>query len=364
MKNTTIAIASLVYAGIFLISCNMNNPRCEGDYSTFNFHEEPASEFLERTSWFTDAKYGMFIHFGLYSQLGGVWQGDTLKGRRNAGYSEWIQAHKDISREEYAPLINTFNPQDFDADFIVQTAKDAGMKYLVVTTKHHEGFCLWESDYTDFDLSGAPFDRDIIQELADACRKHDIRFGAYYSIIDWNHPSQERNIDKETAWERWGQISMVEGRKEEYITYMKNQLKEIIDNYDPDLLWFDGDWANWWTLEDGIDLYNYLRCLKPEILINNRVAKRYEFLRDYGTPEQFHIDSVVDYLWEACYTLNTSWGFKYGDDQWKQPDEIYEKLMEIIGFGGNFLLNIGPDGQGRVPEESVRILLEVGEMIK
>jgi alpha-L-fucosidase len=339
-------------AGLLAMSCTKQKP-------AGNFHEESIEAYQERMAWFKEARYGMFIHFGLYSQLGGVWKGDTVRK-----YSEWIQSYKDISKEEYAPLIKTFNPQDFDADLIVRTAKDAGMKYLVITSKHHEGFCLWESKYTDFDLSGAPFDRDVLRELADACKKHGVRFGTYYSIIDWHHPTQQPNLDKENHWERWGKISMVEGKKEEYVRYMKNQLKEILDNYDPGILWFDGDWADWWTLEDGIDLYNYLRGINPELIINNRVAKRDEFLRDYGTPEQFHIDSLVNFEWEACYTLNTSWGFKHGDNNWKQPTEVYEKLIEINKFGGNFLLNIGPDGSGRVPEESIRILLEVGEMLK
>jgi len=323
------------------------------------FCNEPQEEFESRMKWFTDAKYGMFIHFGLSAQLGGIWQGDSTKGP-----SEWIQAKADITPQEYAMLTHTFNPENFNAEFIVQTAKAAGMKYLVITTKHHEGFCLWDSQYTNFDIANTPFKRDILAELSAACRKHGIKFGTYYSIIDWHHPTQERNIDGKDSWTRWGHIRMKTSRKEEYVSYMKNQIKELIDNYDTDIMWFDGDWVEWWNNESGKDLYNYIRELKPSIIINNRVAKRKTFKKDFGTPEQFHLDKPVEYEWEACYTMNSSWGYKIGDNNWKQPLEIYEKLKDINQKGGNLLLNIGPDGNGDVPKESVEILLKVGEMLR
>ena len=338
----------------FFMICVLTNAQEEKD-----FCNEPQEEFENRMQWFTDAKYGMFIHFGLYAQLGGVWQGDTVKG-----YSEWIQSSADISPQEYAMLTHTFNPINFDAEFIVQTAKKAGMKYLVITTKHHEGFCLWDSQYNNFDVANTPFKRDILAELSAACRKHGIRFGTYYSIIDWHHPSQERNIDGNDGWGWWGEIRMKTGKKQEYVTYMKKQIKELIKNYDTDIMWFDGDWVNWWDNETGKDLYNYIRELKPSIIINNRVAKRATFKRDFGTPEQTHLDKPVEYDWEACYTMNNSWGFKIGDNDWKPAQVVYEKLMDINQKGGNLLLNIGPDGNGDVPEKSVEILLKVGEMLR
>ena len=196
------------------------------------------------------------------------------------------------------------------------------------------------------------------------CPKCGIKFGTYYSIIDWHHPSQERNIDGNNGWGWWGQIRMKTGRKKEYITYMKNQVKELIDNYDTDIMWFDGDWVEWWDNETGKSLYNYIRDLKPSIIINNRVAKRKVFKKDFGTPEQFHPDTKVNHYWEACYTLNHSWGFKINDTDWKTPQIVYEKLTDINKKGGNLLLNIGPDGNGNVPKKSVEILLKVGEMLK
>ena len=249
--------------------------------------------------------------------------------------------------------------KDFNADKIVKLAKKAGMKYLVITTKHHEGFCLWDSKYTDFDIANTPMKgRDFIKELADACKKYNIVFGTYYSITDWHQGSQYVEEGK-----GWGMMKMHEGRKEEYVQYLKNQIKELIENYDSNIIWFDGDWVDWWTLEDGNDLYQYIRELKPSIIINNRVSKRKIFKKDFGTPEQFHLENKVDYYWEACYTMNDSWGFKIKDTDWKSAEVVYEKLKDINEKGGNFLLNIGPDGDGNVPKESVKILKKVGKML-
>lgn len=327
---------------------------CPADYLN-----ESQEDFKERMQWFVDAKFGMFVHFGLYSSLGGVYNGKAVDG-----YAEWIQSTADIPSAEYAKLIDTWNPKNFNADEIVKLAKEAGMKYLVITTKHHEGFCLWDSQYTDFDIASSPVrGRDFIKELSAACKKYGIKFGTYYSIIDWHHPSQERNSNGKDSWGWWAQIVMKPGKKAEYVTYMKNQIKELIENYDTDILWFDADWVDWWTLEDGKDLYNYIRSLKPSIIINNRVAKRALFTKDFGTPEQEHPDKEQDHVWEACYTLNESWGYKMNDHKWKSAEDVFSKLNEINANGGNLLLNIGPDGTGTVPQESVRILERVGSMI-
>jgi alpha-L-fucosidase len=325
-----------------------------------NYLEESEAEFNKRMEWFNEARYGMFIHFGLYSQLGGIYKGDD-SGR----YAEWIQSNAQIQKEEYIKLIDTWTPKDFIADEIVKLAKNAGMKYLVITTKHHEGFCLWDSEYTQYDIASTPMKgRDFIEELSSACKKQGIHFGTYYSIIDWNHPSQYVPIDSVEGKGNWGQPDMKPGKKQEYVQYMKDQIKELIDKYDTEILWFDGDWVNWWTLEDGNDLYQYIRELKPEIIINNRVSKRAEFKKDFGTPEQFHPDEALKHYWEACYTMNDSWGFKIKDTDWKTPEEVYSNLKDINEKGGNFLLNVGPDGDGNVPEESTKILLEVGNMLR
>lgn len=325
-----------------------------------DYLNEPENEFKKRMEWFTDARFGMFVHFGLYSNLGGVY-----RGKEASGCAEWIQSTLDIPACDYAKLIYSWNPKDFNADEIACLAKEAGMKYLVITTKHHEGFCLWDSRYTDFDIASTPVRRrDFLKELSEACKKHGIRFCTYYSIIDWHHPSQTRNNQGKNPWEWWGHVAMIPERKAEYITYMKNQIKELITEYDTDMIWFDGDWVNWWTLEDGKDLYQYIRGLKPSIIINNRVAKRDVFKKDFGTPEQVHPDKSQNNLWEACYTLNDSWGFKTSDHNWKSADNIVRKLDDINGKGGNLLLNIGPDERGRIPQESADILKEVGRRLK
>lgn len=343
----------LIIAAILLISsANL--------FAQKNYLEESENEYKQRMQWFTDAKYGMFIHFGLYSQLGGEWEGEIYKE-----YAEWIQANADIPTQVYAMLTSTFNPKDFDADFIARTAKDAGMKYIVITSKHHEGFCLWDSKYTNFDVASTPFaGRDILAELSVACKKYGLKFCTYYSIIDWHHPSQERNLDGDDRWGHWGNVRMKSGKKQEYITYMKNQIKELVEKYDTEMLWFDGDWVYWWDMASGEDLYQYIRELKPSILINNRVAKRSDFKKDFGTPEQEHPGESLGWEWEACYTMNHSWGFKKNDEDWKDAKTVYDKLQDINGKGGNLLLNIGPDGDGNVPAESVKILLEVGKLIK
>lgn len=347
---------AVLLIAIGLIGCSKSGQKTSAvESEPVNYLEESEEDFAKRMQWFAEAKYGMFIHFGLYSQLGGIYKGND-EGR----YAEWIQGNQNIPDEEYVQLLDTWNPKNFDAEKIVKLAKDAEMKYLVITTKHHEGFCLFDSQYTDFDIASTPMKgRDFIQELADACKKEGIVFGTYYSITDWHEGSQYVEEGK-----GWGMMKMHEGKKEQYVTYMKSQIKELIENYDTNILWFDGDWVDWWTVEDGNDLYQYIRELKPDIIINNRVSKRKIFKKDFGTPEQFHLDSAVNYYWEACYTMNDSWGYKKLDTIWKSPEVVYEKLADINGKGGNLLLNVGPDGNGEVPEESAHILLKVAELIR
>lgn len=309
---------------------------------------ETDAQYQERMQWFTDAQFGLFIHYGVYSTLGGEWQGKPV-----AKYAEWIQRWGKITPEEYIPLAANFRPDKLDADLWVKTAKEAGMKYMVITTKHHEGFCLWDSAYTEYDLGeGNDFDRDILGELKAACDKYGLKFGTYYSIIDWHHPSQRATL-------AMNQTPMND--KEGYVSYMKAQLKELIDRYDPAIMWFDGDWTRWWTMEDGIDLYNYLRELSPDMIINNRVAKRAAFKKDYGTPENSTPKAALDHVWEACWTVNHSWGYKKSDTTWKDIDTLVQKQIDINAKGGNLLLNVGPYADGSWPQGSTDLLLQMGE---
>jgi len=321
--------------------------------------EESLEAYNNRMQWFVDSPYGMFIHFGLYSTIGGVWQGKPIDK-----YAEWIQGTANIDRHEYAELAKTFNPKDFDADLIVRSAKEAGMNYLVITAKHHEGFCLWDSQYTEFDVASTPFKgRDILEELRQACQKYGIKFGLYYSIIDWNHPSQKRPSEiGDKAWP--GMTVIVDNRKQEYVDYQKNQVLELIKKYDPAVLWFDGDWAAWWTMPDGIELYNAIREASPHVIVNNRVAKRDGYELDFVTQEQGHFKDAFPKHWEGCYTMNKSWGYKKGDNNWKDAQTIYNKLKDINEKGGNLLLNVGPDGNGVVQPEAYAILKETAELLK
>ncbi|WP_372806774.1 alpha-L-fucosidase [Pontiella sp.] len=309
---------------------------------------ESDEAYRQRMQWFTDAQFGLFIHYGVYSTLGGEWNGQPVQK-----YAEWIQRWGQITPEEYIPLAANFRPDKLDADRWVKTAREAGMKYMVITTKHHEGFCLWDSAYTEYDLGEATgFDRDILGELKAACDKYGLKFGTYYSIIDWHHPSQRASLVSGM------QTPMND--KEGYVAYMKAQLKELIERYHPAVMWFDGDWAKWWTMDDGIDLYNYLRGLDPELIINNRVAKRSQFKKDYGTPENSTPDAALDHVWEACWTVNHSWGFKKSDTRWKSTKELIQKQIDINTKGGNLLLNVGPQADGSWPEESIQQLKAMG----
>lgn len=321
--------------------------------------KESLQAYNARMQWFAEAKYGMFIHFGLYSQVGGVW-----KGKQIPGYAEWIQGKANIDRDEYAQLAKTFNPVGFDADFIVRAAKEAGMTYLVITSKHHEGFCLWDSQYTDFDVANTPFkERDILNELSQSCKKHGIQFGLYYSIIDWNHPSQKR--PSELGKKGWpGKTVIVDDRKQEYVDYQKNQVIELLKKYDPAVLWFDGDWADWWTMQDGMKLYRAIRDASPHVIVNNRVAKRKGFELDFVTQEQKHFKGAFPKHWEGCYTMNKSWGYKKHDHAWKNAQTVYNKLKDINEKGGNLLLNVGPDENGLVQPEAIAILQETAVLLK
>ncbi|CAA6691712.1 MULTISPECIES: alpha-L-fucosidase [unclassified Lentimonas] len=309
---------------------------------------ETEEAYQERMQWFTDAQFGLFIHYGVYSTLGGEWQGKPVQK-----YAEWIQRWGAIKTDEYIPLAANFRPDKLDADLWVKTAKEAGMKYMVITAKHHEGFCLWDSELTEYDLGDTnDFDRDILGELKAACDKYGLKFGTYYSILDWHHPTQRI--------EQAGFQSPMSD-KAAYTAYMKGQLKELIERYDPAIMWFDADWVRWWQEEDGTDLYNYLRELSPKMIINNRYSKRGPTVKDFGTPENSTPGAALDHIWEACWTVNHSWGYKKSDTRWKSAEQLIQKQIDINTKGGNLLLNVGPYGDGSWPEASTELLLQMGE---
>ncbi|MDW5290773.1 alpha-L-fucosidase [Formosa sp. PL04] len=327
----------------------------------------------DRMEWWRDAKFGMFIHWGAYSIIGGE-RGSKIAG----GGAEWAMDKLDYTIEDYEKYPEMFDPQLFDADAWVTMAKNAGMKYIVLTSKHHEGFALWDSKVSDYDvMDTAPFKRDIVKEMAEACEKQGIKFCLYYSIVDWHHPQAQGNLYPNYNISQHDDPSVVNPEFPEYYeNYMKPQVGELLNNYgDIGVVWFDGDWISDYTTEMGKDLYSYIREIQPNTIVNNRVDKGRtgmdgmnnqpgEFAGDFGTPEQEIPDTGIDTDWEACMTMNGTWGYKPSDVNWKSSTDLIEKLVDIVSKGGNFLLNIGPDGFGRFPAESIRRLDAMGQWTK
>jgi alpha-L-fucosidase len=311
-----------------------------------------------RTQWYRDDKYGMFIHWGLYAVPAGEW-----KGKRTKEIGEWIMHHQKIPIAEYEPLAKQFNPVKFDAKQWVAVAKDAGMRYVVVTSKHHDGFCMWDTAVTDYDVVDAtPFKRDPMRELAEACRDAGVRLCFYHSIMDWHHPELAGYWDaKPDAAKEADDVRVTKYVEKQ----LKPQLRELVTKYDPAILWFDGEWVPWWTQQRGREIEKFLIDLKPDLVVNNRVGKRKMTDGDYETPEQeIPAAAMGKRLWETCMTLNDTWGYKHFDTNWKKPDDVVRKLADIAGKGGNFLLNVGPTAEGEIPAESVRILREAGAWVR
>jgi alpha-L-fucosidase len=319
-----------------------------------------------RMEWFREARFGMFIHWGLYSVAAG-----EINGKRVGGAGEWIMQSGKIPISQYQTLVPQFNPVKFDAKEWVGIAKNAGMKYIVITSKHHDGFGLWPSEQTDWCIKSTPFHRDPLQELSDECRKQGIKFCLYHSIMDWHHPDWGTR-------RAWNDVidTNVPPDMDRFDAYLKAQLKEIVTRYHPGLLWFDGEWESPWTYERGVDLWNYLRALDPQLIVNNRIGKgRVNSdgkdliegrIGDYGTPEQRippqGFGPGVD--WETCMTMNNTWGYRKDDDHWKSTETLIRNLCDIASKGGNYLLNVGPTGEGLIPEASVERLAEMGKWMK
>jgi alpha-L-fucosidase len=323
--------------------------------------EETKAQRNARMQWWRDAKFGMFIHWGIYAVPAGIWDGEIVDAKHG---SEWIQCDALLTRAQYEPYAKQFNPLQFNAIEWVNIARNAGMKYLVITSKHHDGFSIYDTQASDYDIVDAtPFTRDPLKELSVACKKAGVRFGAYYSQLDWHHPAQENNPERNGRHAyRFNRIRP--GLKDQYIADMKVQLRELIVDYGVEVLFFDGEWVSWWTREDGRDLMRYVRSLNPNIIVNNRVGKRKREDGDYGTPEQRIPQAGLDYDWETCMTMNGTWGYKNYDHSWKTTTDLVQKLVDIASKGGNFLLNVGPTAEGIIPEPSVERLREMGQWMQ
>ncbi|MGW6932894.1 alpha-L-fucosidase [Lentzea sp. NPDC054927] len=299
----------------------------------------------ERTQWFRDARFGMFIHFGGYSQLEGEYQRSDGSTCQDA---EWIMNKCKIPTADYERLVKSFNPAQFSAKAVVDTAKAAGQKYIVITSKHHDGYAMWPTKVNKWSLrdhSAFDRDRDVLAELKAEADRQGIKFGLYYSTWDWHDPDARsaQNFAR-------------------YKARMRAQLVELIDGYDPALLWFDGDWdtdnpPNPWTKQDGAELESFLKAKDPDLLINNRISKRAPGVKerrvvdgDFGTPEQTFPSAPIDaQLWESCMTIPSKWGYAKWDKNFKSPTTLTRNLVDIASRSGNYLLNVGPDKLGRIP---------------
>ena len=364
-----LAVAALAVSGLFAGCDEKQAVQCMKKADEAWKHpknclaSETRKEFDQRMAWWANAKFGMFIHWGIYSVPEGEWNGKT-------GYAEWIMNHAQIPVGTYEKFAGRFNPVKFDAAQWVAAAKDAGMKYIVITSKHHDGFCMYDSRFTKYDIMDAtPFKRDVLKELTEACHKQDVTMCFYYSVMDWhNHDYLPRR--------KWEKRSVEGADYDRYVDYLRKQVGELVCKYHPAVLWFDGQWESTWNHKYGRHLYNYLRTIDPKLIINNRVDKgrsgqggmhnRQEFGGDFGTPEQ-HIPATgmpKGYYWETCMTMNSHWGWNKHDDNFKSTENLLRKLVDIVSKGGNFLLNVGPKPDGTLPEKSLERMREIGAWMK
>lgn len=309
----------------------------------------PADE--ERMKWWKDSKFGMFIHWGVYSVPAGTYNGKQIRG-----IGEWIMNHGKIPVAEYRKFAKQFNPTKYDPVAWVRMAKDAGMKYIVITSKHHDGFALFDSKVTDWDVVDAsPYSKDILKPLVEACRKEGIKIGFYYSQAqDWSHPGGA------ASGGHWDPAQ--DGDMDMYLDKIAvPQVREILSNYgELDILWWD-------TPQDMTPARaeKFLPLVKehPQLVTNNRLGGGYK--GDTETPEQFvPATGFPDRNWETCMTMNETWGYKSYDTTWKSTETLIQNLADVVSKGGNFLLNVGPTSLGEIPQPSVERLAKMGKWIR
>lgn len=329
----------------------------------------------ESLAEFNDAKFGMFIHWGIYSVPGGIWQGKKIEEMRGPHVAEWIQYCARIPRAGYAELAKQFNPVAFSADSIARLAKEAGMKYIVITSKHHDGFAMYDSKYSDFDIMDAtPYKKDIIEELYKACTKYGIGFGLYYSHnIDWADGGdcqysifKKKNDLEGKTTDEFG-ANLWDPSPNTFQEYLDKkaypQVREIMTRF-PGLkiLWYD--MAEFMTPEQSFRFYKLASEIQPQILINERVGNDFG---DFDIPGDNKIPQKASEEakpWQTVGTMNNSWGYKSYDHDWKSPNEILFWLVDIVSKGGNYMLNIGPKPNGEVPVESIEHLRQIGRWLK
>ena len=328
----------------------------------------------KRTEWFREARFGMFIHWGLYA----------IPAR-----GEWVKSNEKISTEEYQKYFEEFNPVRYNPREWAKLAKEAGMKYAVLTTKHHDGFCLFDSAYTDYKSTNTKCGRDLVREYVEAFRAEGIKIGFYYSVIDWHHPDFPHYGDRQHPMRDNEAYKDVKHNWDNYITYFHNQVRELLTNYGQiDVMWFDFSYDNerlkgtqfehmsgetWHSRE----LIEMMRSIQPDIVIDNRLggdARKEEpdlHSGDFVSPEcMMPAEGETDVLgrdvpWELCLTLNENWGYaKNKPWDYKTTENVIHMLVECVSKGGNMLINVGPNAKGDIPRDSIRILKEVGEWMR
>lgn len=335
---------------------------CNGWVTFAQLPKETESQKTQRMQWWTDARFGMFIHWGLYA----------LPARH-----EWVRNVERINNETYQKYFDLFNPDLYNPHEWAKMAKEAGMKYVVITTKHHEGFCLFDSRYTDYKSVNTPYGKDLIKEFVEACRAEGLKIGFYYSLLDWHHP--DFTIDnyhplRQASDSAYARVN--KGRNmAKYREYIKNQVRELLTNYgEINILWLDfsypgkhGKDHNDW---DSENLLKMVRQLQPNIIVNNRLdLEDMEGGWDFVTPEQVKVSQWPEkngkkLAWETCQTFSGSWGYYRDENSWKSASQLIELLIESVSKGGNLLLNVGPTGRGSFDYRAQDRLKEIGNWMK
>ncbi len=306
----------------------------------------------DRTQWFRDARFGMFIHWGVYTVPAGEWEGETIRG-----IGEWIMRFRRIPVETYKAFAPEFTAKDYDPEFWAELAHQAGMKYVVITSKHHDGFALYDSAVSDWDVMASGAKRDLLAPLAEAVRARGMKFGLYYSQSqDWIHPGGAVLGNRDNIWD--------DAQKGDYEAYLQNialpQVREIIDRYNPAIIWWDTPQD---MTPERVAPFAALLAEHPHIINNNRLGDGFE--GDTMTPEQ-HIPprGYPGKMFEVCMTMNDTWGYKVNDQNWKSTRRLVKMLSDIASKGGNFLLNIGPRADGTIPQQSIDRLNDMGRWMK
>ncbi len=311
----------------------------------------------ERMEWWQEARFGMFIHWGVYAQLAGEWEGKRIEGP-----GEWIMYNAKIPVNKYEKVAAEFNPLQFNAEEWVKIARDAGMKYIIITAKHCDGFAMFHSEANKYNIVDfSAFNRDPLKELREACNKYNFRLGFYYSHNwDWHEPNA-KGLDN--TWD-----FPATGEKNPEIYYQNKsipQIRELVANYSPDVMWFDVPTDI--TVSQSAEILKTIRELKPDCIINDRISNEHQdkklVMGDFYTPEQY-IPENLNMNFETCMTLNDTWGYKYYDHNWKDVETLIENLVINASMGGNYLLNVGPDHLGKIPPRSVQLLKAAGNWLE